>query len=369
MLRLVVPFIAALLTAAPALAATLTDLAGRQVAIPARVERIIIGEGRMLASLAILDRELPGKRVVGMLGDFEQLDPGSYAQYRKAYPNLDRVARLGKSSESFSAEEAISLKPDLAIFSLRGHGPDVNDKATLARLEKAGITVIYVDFTQDPIRNTEASIKVLGQALGKQKAADEYLAFYREEMAKVAQGLAGVRQKTRVFLESRVGLGNSCCETITHAMLGRFIDAAAGDNIARAIVPGSHGTVSIEFLLQTQPEVYIATGIGNPLTARQANSPRIALGAGIDAATAQASFQHALKRTGIAQLRAVQQGRAFALSHQFNYSAANVVAVQAVAKWLYPERFRQLDPQATLARFYQRFQPVPLAGTYWTQAQ
>jgi len=42
-----------------------------------------------------------------------------------------------------------------------------------------------------------------------------------------------------------------------------------------------------------------------------------------------------------------------------------VVAVQAFARWLHPERFAKLDPNATLATLYQRFQPVPLTGTYW----
>jgi iron complex transport system substrate-binding protein len=68
-------------------------------------------------------------------------------------------------------------------------------------------------------------------------------------------------------------------------------------------------------------------------------------------------------------MNAVQQGRAFAISHQFNYSAANVVAVQAIAKWLYPQQFATLKPQATLQRFYQQFQPVPLAGTFWIAGQ
>ncbi|WP_028451461.1 ABC transporter substrate-binding protein [Chitinilyticum aquatile] len=359
----------ALLAAHTAGAITLTDLAGRSVNVPPRAERIILGEGRMLASLAILDRELPGKRVVGMLGDFEQLDPGSYAQYRKVYPNLDGIARLGKGSNSFSVEEAIRLKPDLAIFSLRGHGPDVNDHATLERLSKAGITVIYVDFTKDPLKNTEASIRVLGQALGKEKAADEYLAFYRKELAKVTGALASKRQKPTVFLESRVGLANSCCETLTNGMLGTYLDAAGGDNIARPLVPGVAGTVSLEFLLQKQPEFFIATGIGNPLTAQQTGSNRIALGQGISVATAQASLQKALSRPGIAELNAVRNKRAYAISHQFAYSAANVVAVQQMAKWLHPELFRQLDPQATLQEFYRRFQPVPLTGVFWAEVR
>jgi iron complex transport system substrate-binding protein len=39
--------------------------------------------------------------------------------------------------------------------------------------------------------------------------------------------------------------------------------------------------------------------------------------------------------------------------------------VQAMAKWLHPQRFADLDPEATLRTAYARFQPVPLNGTYW----
>ena len=361
-------FIVLALLAANSQAATLVDLAGRQVTIPAKVERIVLGEGRMLTSLTILDRDLPSKRIVGMLGDFEQLDPGAYAQYLQVYPRLDQIARLGKSSASFSVEETIRLKPDLAVFSLRGHGPGVNDVATLRKLQSAGVTVVYVDFTQDPLKNTPQSIRVLGRMLGKEKAAEQYIDFYQQEMARVSTGLSKVKRYPSVFLESRVGLDKSCCETITHAMLGRFVDAAGGNNIAKTKVPGAHGVVNVEFLLTEQPEFYIATAIGNPQSA-QSNSPRIALGAGITPAMAQKTLRKAMQRTGIAELDAVRNGKTYALSHQFNYSAANVVAVQAIAKWLHPEQFAQLDPNDTLQRFYQRFQPVALNGTYWAALQ
>jgi iron complex transport system substrate-binding protein len=51
--------------------------------------------------------------------------------------------------------------------------------------------------------------------------------------------------------------------------------------------------------------------------------------------------------------------------HHFYTSPFNVVAVQAMAKWLHPALFADLDPRATLQMLYQRFQPVPLDGVYW----
>ena len=47
-------------------------------------------------------------------------------------------------------------------------------------------------------------------------------------------------------------------------------------------------------------------------------------------------------------------------------SPLNVAAVQAIAKWLHPDLFADLDPEATLRTLYERFQAVPLSGVYWT---
>lgn len=347
-------------------AETVLDLAQRKVEIPAKVNRIVLGEGRMLSSLAILEREDLSKRLVGMLGDFEQLDPAGYAYYSKRFPSLNQVTRLGKTSaSSFSVEQTIALKPDVAVFSLRGHGPDINDHATIDRLKAAGITVVFVDFTQNPLQNTVRSVAVLGAVLGKKAQADEFITFYQQETAKVTEGLKGLTKRPTVFLESRVGLSQSCCETLTHGMLGPFIGAAGGKNMADELVPGVHGTVNLEYLLATQPDVYIGTAIGNPLSVSK-NASSIALGGDISAAVAQSTLKKALSRPGISELNAVKNKRAYSLWHHFSYTANNVVALQVVAKWLHPERFRDLNPEDTLQRYYARFQPVKVPGTYWS---
>ena len=72
------------------------------------------------------------------------------------------------------------------------------------------------------------------------------------------------------------------------------------------------------------------------------------------------------QRRGIVQLQAVHEGRAYALWHHFYNSPFNVAAVQVLAKWLHPTLFADIDPRATLQTLYQRFQPIPLEGTYWT---
>ncbi|MFT4171422.1 MAG: ABC transporter substrate-binding protein [Rhodocyclaceae bacterium] len=343
----------------------ITDLAGRHVTIPDKVERIIVGEGRYLPALAILDRQDPTARIVGMMGDFEQLDPASYKRFAERFPKLDKIQRMGRSSEdSFSIEQAIALRPNVAIFGIEGHGPSSGSKEVIDRLQAAGVAIVFIDFRRDPLGNTVKSMQILGRVLGRDKEAAEFLAFYDQQMRVVTDRLAKIKTRPSVFLESRVGRSEACCETMAHGMMAGFVDRAGGDNVAKAVVPGETGTLNIEYLLTNQPRFYIGTAVGSVGTIGKAPN-RIVLGAGVTPQVARASLERATRRTGIANLTAVREGRAFAVWHHFYNSPFNVVAVQAIAKWLHPEVFADVDPTATFRTLHERFQPFPLDGTYW----
>jgi iron complex transport system substrate-binding protein len=348
-----------------AAAAEVIDLAGRTVTVPARVERIILGEGRYLPTLAILDRTDPLKRVVGMMGEFALLDPTGYQQYLERFPALGQITQVGQASgDSFSVEKAIALAPDLAIFAVEGHSPSPKATEVVAQLEAAGIAVVFIDFRKDPLVNTPRSIDLLGRLLGREAEAAEFTAYYDEQLKLVTDRLATVGARPRVFLESRVGLTEECCATMGNGMMGRFIEKAGGTNIATALVPGPSGTINLEYLLAQQPDVYIATAIGSAAGAAKAPR-RVALGADVRPELARETLARATSRPGIADLDAVRSGRAHAIWHHFYNSPFNAAAVQAFAKWFHPALFADVDPDETLRTLYRRFQPVAAAGTYW----
>lgn len=347
-------------------AANVTDLAGRSIEIPKKIERILLGEGRFVPTLAILERDDPVRRVVGMLGEYERLDPAGYAQYRERFPHIDKITRTGRSSaDSFSVEQAIVLAPDLAIFALEGHGPSPSNREIIERLEKAGITVAFIDFRQDPLKNTAPSIRLLGALLGREAEAREYIDFYEKELARVTQ-VSKPGKALSAFIDNHAGLGDGCCDTMGRGMMGRYLEAAGGRNIAAELIPGTHGTLSLEYLLTHQPDVYIGTAIGS-IEGISKTPLRIILGAGVPADAARASLQRAVQRKGMSDLDAVKQGRIFGIWHHFYNSPFNVVAVQVFAKWLDPKTHIKLDPEATMKTLYKRFQPVPLNGTYWIE--
>ena len=370
------PFVAALLGGVLLIQAgvvqaarTVTDLADRQVSIPESVNRVILGESRYIPALAILDGDATIDRLAGILPDFEQTDPGGYAQYLERFPALAEVPMVGHASaDSFSLESVLAIGADLAIFSLEGHGPGAHNRALIERLERAGVAVVFVDFRQQPLVNTPRSMALLGDVLGREQEAQRFNRFYREELARVSEVVSDIPpdNRPRVFLHSRLGLHDSCCETMVRGMMGRFIDAAGGRNVAADRVPGVSGVMNLEYLLSDPPDRYLATAIGSrKYQVSDADQPYVMLGAGVDGPMARESFRRATDRPGLRALEPIRELRAMAIWHHFYNTPMNVVAVQALARWLHPEALSELDPEQTLETFYREFQPVPLDGRYW----
>ncbi|MBX2831749.1 MAG: ABC transporter substrate-binding protein [Rhodospirillales bacterium] len=346
---------------------TLTDVSGREVTLEVPVKHMILGEGRFLPSIGILDPENPVRWIAGMMGEFKSLDPASFAQYQAKFPEIDDIPLIGRSGEAtFSTEKAITVAPDVAIFGLSGgHGPGSSSHEILSQLGAAHIPAVMIDFRSKPFENTPKSIRVLGKLMGKEDQAEAFLKFYEDNLAKVTSKAEQITDKPNVFLESRVGLSDHCCEAMGNAMIGKFVQLAAGHNIFGDDIPGVISQVSLEQLLIKQPEFYVTTAVGSAGLDEQTNSKRIVLGAGTNTESAGVSLGHSMERTGLSELEAVKSKHVYSVWHHAYNNPINVAVLQAMAKWFHPEEFADLDPDATLAEFFDRFQAVDLNGVYW----
>ena len=346
---------------------TLTDVSGREVTVEVPVKHMILGEGRFLPSIGILDPENPVRWIAGMMGEFKQLDPASFAQYQAKFPEIDDIPLIGRSNEAtFSTEKAITIEPDVAIFGLSGgHGPGSSSHTVLSQLGAAHIPVVMIDFRSKPFENTPKSIRLLGKLMGKEDQAEAFIEFYTKNLAKVTDRTKDMTDKPNVFLESRVGLQDHCCEAMGNEMIGKFVQVAGGINIFADDIPGVISQISVEKLLVTQPDIYVTTAVGsNGLDAEQ-NEKRIVLGASTNAKSARKSLTHSMKRVGLPELDAVKSGHVYSVWHHAYNNPVNVAVLQAMAKWFHPTEFADLDPDATLSEFFERFQAVDLNGVYW----
>lgn len=349
----------------------ITDILGRTVTVPKTINGIILGESRFIPALAIVDEHAAIPRIKGMLADLQQYDPSTWQVYADRFPALDKIPLIGKgSAESFSVEKAISLSPDVAIFGISGHGPSQTNKQMLSQLESAGIPVVFIDFREKPLANTSKSVRILGQLFGRQQRAEAFSQYYETQLASIRERVAQIPSADRpqVFLHSKVGLFAECCETMGDTMVGSLLVAAGARHMGAELIPGHVGNVNIEYLLSNPPDKYLATAIGSGKLAKGA-SAFVQLGPDVSPDQARASLRQATQSMMVRNLEAVKQNQMFAVWHHFYSSPFNLAAVAAIAQWLHPEVFHNLDPEAMLAELYGQYQPVPLRGTYWIAAQ
>lgn len=345
---------------------TLTDVTGRRVALSLPVERVLLAEGRQIHAVAALDREAPFRRIVGWGEDLEKADPDSYRAYVELDPRAAALPRFrGVSEGGFDVEKAIALRPDVVLLNHEAQRASAETQL-VDRLASVGIAVLYVDFRHAPFQNTEPSLRLLGRLFGSSDVAESLIAFRAEQMARVTNRLAQVPALKRplVMLDRIPGYSDACCMSFGPENFGKMVDIAGGRNLGSDLLPGTFGTINPETIVARDPEVVIVTG-GN-WNALAPGGAWVGLGPGADLAEARRKLAALARRPAFQHSRAVADGRVFAIWHQFYNNPYQFVALQRIARWLHPQLFSDLDPEATLRALHERFLPMPYRPGYWT---
>ncbi|TAJ27220.1 ABC transporter substrate-binding protein [Bosea sp. (in: a-proteobacteria)] len=346
-----------------------TDVLGRTVEVEAPVQRVILGEGRQMYFVAALDREDPFKRVVGWRDDLPKADPDSYKAYLARYPQIAKIPTFGGIKDgAFDIEQAIALKPDVLLMNIESKV--ASDEAQLVdKLASLGIPVAYVDFREKPFQNTEPSMRLIGKLFGKEKLAEDFIAFRAAEIARVTDRLAKVKDLKRplVMMERAGGYSDDCCMSFGNENFGKMVDIAGGKNFASDLIPGTFGTVNPEAVVASNPDVVIITG-GN-WGAYVPGGAWVGLGPGSDLIEARRKLVNLAQRPAFAQTKAVKDNRVHAIWHQFYNSPYQFVAIQEMAKWIHPELFKDIDAGATLKTLHERFLPLPYEPGYWVSLE
>lgn len=339
--------------------AIVTDIAGRKVTIGVPVRRILLGEGRQLLALSLIHPDAVSL-LAGWPADLVRQDATTYGRYRERFPGIEKVPIVGQgSADTFSIEQALAVRPDIAIFS-GGYGPSLKSTDVVSRLEKAGIPVLFIDFIAKPLDNTAPSLAILARLLGREKQAQAYIDFYNSHRQRIADRLAAAKPKApNVFMHAHAGLG-ACCNSPSRFTIGAFIDAAGGYNIAADVLTTPFGQLNLEYVLSKEPDIYVGTG-----GVHLAGKGGLVMGPGIEESVSRAALADVVARPGLADLPAVRNGRVYGLWHIFNNNPANFLAVEVLAKWFHPELFADIDPEASLRELNEKFLPVPMQGTYW----
>ena len=347
------------LATAPAMAAdyprTVVDLAGRSVTLQAAPQRIVMQDSNDLLLLALLEREDPVSRIAAWNNAMLSSDPSLWQQVVERWPAARKVRDVGFSTGQLDIEGILRTRPDLIIARIDMR-PTIENTVMYSVLARLGIPLLYVDTEANPLVNVPRSVELLGDALGQQARAAEYLGDYRPRLAALQQRARSLPAR-RVFVEIRAGqAGNfDCCYTQGNTGWGLMVEALGAVNIGTQYLRGRSGSVALETLIRSKPDVYLMTG-----TQRVRNGVNaIPFGYTVTPAEVQRQMRVLLQRTGFASVARDSHSCVAGIHHQFYNSVFNVVGLEYLAKAIWPEAFSDLDPDASYRRVVEQFTRLP----------
>lgn len=351
-------------TAQAAESVTVTDVTGREVTVEVPVQKVILGEGRLIYGLATLDSEDPFERVVGWRDDLKKADPQGYGLYAAKYPRIDDIPTFGGIKDgTFNIEQAISLNPDVVIMNLEAKGA-TEEGGFDEKLAAVGIPLVYIDFREAPIKNTETSMKILGQLTGKEDRAAEFIKFRSDHINEVEKRLREANpEKPDVFIERAAGYSEECCMSFGNENFGKMVEMAGGVNIAAPIIPGTFGTINPEQVIASNPDQFVGTG--GDWEAYAPGMGWVPVGPGADMTEAKRKLDGLMERPAFTGIDATKNGNIHVVWHQFYNSPYQFVVIEQMAKWFHPDLFADIDPETTFKELHDRFLPLDYKPGYF----
>jgi len=307
---------------------TVTDLAGRTVELRQNPQRVITIYSQIPIAMKCLNVSL--ERIIGT-------DAFTVKQYRKLLPELEGKEIVGQHFLKLDYEKIIDLEPELVLAV-----PETLKRTEIEeKLRPAGIKIVALDFK---IRNFRRSLELLGRIFGREKEAREFADFWFEKLEEVKKKVEELseEQKVRVYLE---GTQRPFVTASKGHTLDEIVTLAGGINISAGL-KGRNPEVEPEWVVEQNPDVILKY----PMGARyQGGFGRT------DARPFEEIRKEIMGRPGFDHIKAVREGRVYILSRDILRGVFENVGICYVAKVLYPELFKDLDPEAYLERIVEKY--------------
>lgn len=339
---------------------TLTDSDGKQVTLKQEPKRVVLQDGRDILTLALLDRDDPFHRLVAWNNLLKKSDAPTWELMAGKWPDAKKIIDMGFSDKGeVNLESVVAEHPDLMIAQLRSK-PSLTQGGVLDKMKQLGIPVLFIDTFEKPVLDTPESISSLGVALNRETEAKEYTDFYQQHYQAILDKTRAVKPQPQVFIEAKAGLGGleSCCFTHAHVGWGAMVEAVGAKNIGSGLLPGATGDISLEKVIAMKPDVYIVSGS----QWASKNNAAVPFGYNVTQMQVDQAFDRMKQRPGFAQVSAISNNRFYGLYHNFYNHPYNIVGLEYLAKFIYPQQFTELDPANTWKEIVTRFTKVPLGN-------
>ena len=307
---------------------TLVDSDKRIVTVKKPVERVITIHTTSTEAVRMLGAK---DKIVGVCAI--TVNRGEYFPDISKLPSVGSVHGVG----GLDIEAILNLKPDVVFQGSLGRAAELDEKLPDS-IAVVGLSLHHpVDFDEDIMR--------YGYILDKKDEATHYIDDFHDKYIDLikarTEGLSE-EERQKFYLEwgnpYRTYAGNSYDQ--------QKIDIAGGRNIF-ADIPGL-GSINVD------PEEVV---MRNPDIIVQKQSAKKGGYYCIDDESAEAARDAIMSRPELANVDAVKNGRVYIIESRITIGPAYPTCIAYYAKWLYPELFEDLDPQAIHQEFIDEFCP------------
>lgn len=218
---------------------TVTDMNGREVTLPENIESIATF-GSIGVINAFVELMGEGDKICNqMTANFTKSDKWKM-QYEFA-PQIKDAPLFQNADGEILIEEVLKVKPDLCL---------VMSKDLIEPLESSGLNVVYFEWKQT--EDVKTAVTLMGDALGKQDIAEDYIKFFDETVASVEELTKDLEEGDK----KKVIYGNIEKFNQPHVIAEWWIAAAGGISVTDdGRTSGDSYEYTIEDLLLWNPEV------------------------------------------------------------------------------------------------------------------
>ena len=244
-------------------------------------------------------------------------------------------------------EAILNLNPDAVILFTK---PD----ATSTALESADPNILLIHITHRNLPVYSEIVKKLGYIFDKEDEAEEFIDFYEECRNPISEEVEKLPEedKLKVYFESG--------RKYSIHRKGAIQIRAAGGNDIFADQPAG-GKVDPESVIERDPDVIVRVATSSVKWHYPGGYDINA----DDTTELKEVREEILSRPELQNVKAVKDGRVYIITvHLIDFypvgGCRHFVANAYIAKWLYPDIFKELDPQAMHQEYLTRFQGLDI---------
>ena len=342
----------------------ITDVTGRTVTLKKPAERVVLqwsGAGGPFFTISALMGKNTPKVIAGMDTSLQDYRADMWKHFTTEMPELAKIPVVGTiGDKTFNAEQVVALNPDVIFIPV--DLKDQYESDAKAKMDAAGIQTIYIDYHAEKLESHQKSIEAIGKALGKEERAEEINKFYTDRVTRVLDRVSKINKpKPTVYLE--VGMngpeefGNSFSSNYSWGALATM---AGADVITKDVIKKT-SPINPEFILEKNPDIIMIMGSYWP---KKPTSMRLGFEATEDSSQALLKA-FTTERQGWSELKAVENKQVYSAHHGLPREVFDAAVFEYLAKTFYPEEFADVNPEATLKEFYDKFLPFSYSGIWF----